>query len=479
MASTSPRNNSIDWKLVDAKLAVADTPEAKQHRDELFRELDTNNNLALSLSEVQSGLGKVLENPNKFRRVGQTATGLIPGMNEFKLPIKAAFKNAKQLNISAAGDNSTVDRQEFHALLVYFRNYLELLVLFKNLDSTRDMMLSAQEIVPYIQTLEKWGITADKMKSKLKMEPKEEMAFERFADWCLLDKLKGMTFDANEGVKQAKPSSAQPTKAQSPLQETIRPSMAVSSRTFSSRERQAIIRAKTEQKNKKMRALEREYRQTLDKIAQQGSALKLPDNCLPSFGARVETSTKNGRKKMALSDAEYKTWLLQRTVSQDGRINQMISERAVSIVDMRAKVKAQRQQQRATEVEEGFHGLLHGVPDGKLPRQSRSRSEPQLPGSYLTEEEKQEVIEKLRNPIWDKSLAERAAAERKYWKWAASVKQHAQCAVDHHFTGPRGGQTDVQCKLIEKAAAEKEYWKWASSLKFSKSCATDQAWTTM
>lgn len=245
-----------------------------------------------------------------------------------------------------------------------------------------------------------------------------------------------------------------------------------STRTHSSRE----VMKKTQEKTEKMRALQTEYRQRLNQIAQKESSLKLPDNRLPSFGARVQTSTKDGLKKISSSNAEYKTRLQQWTDKHDERIGKVASERAASIADMRAKAEAQRQQERATD-DGSLLRLMNGLPNGKPPRPASSSSEPQLgTGSYfknLSPEEQDELRERWRNPIWDKSLKERRQGERDYWKWAESVKEHITCAIDHHGP-PRGGVTDRQLELIEELAAEKRYWKWASSLRSSKQCTIDQ-----
>lgn len=222
-----------------------------------------------------------------------------------------------------------------------------------------------------------------------------------------------------------------------------------------------------------MRALETDYRVKLDEIARKESLLKLPDNPLPSFEERIQSRKKVGLDKLVASDADYKTWLQQKTVLQGDRINKMVTERSATILDMKAKVSAQREQQRAADIKL-VGNLFYGVPNGKKPRPTHSRSEPQL--APLSPEERERIMEGFRNPIWDKSLAERAEAEKTYWKWASRLKANAQCAVDHQFLGPMGGQTDVQRELIEKVAAEKDYWKWTTSLKKSRACTIDQAW---
>lgn len=236
---------------------------------------------------------------------------------------------------------------------------------------------------------------------------------------------------------------------------------------------EARVRKGHQEKTEKMKTLEAEYRQKVAEIAAKDSVLKLPDNPLPSFEDRVRSTTQTGLKKLADTNLGYKTWMQQRTVVQSDRVSKLILERSASVTDMRAKARAKRDQQRAVDIQL-VGSLFYGVPDGKAPRPSHSRSEPQF--APLTAEEKQRIMESFNNPIWDKSLAERADAERGYWRWASGLKARTQCAVDHHFDGPMGGQTDAQRELLEKIATEKEYWKWAASLKSSKSCTIDQAW---
>lgn len=238
---------------------------------------------------------------------------------------------------------------------------------------------------------------------------------------------------------------------------------------------EARLRQRHQEKTTKMKALEAEYRRKVDEIAAKPSVLKLPDNPLPSFEARVQSTTDSGSKKLVAGDAEYKTWVQQRTSLQAERINKVITERSASVADMRATARARRQQQLAesTQMQSVGH-LFHGVPHGRPPKPTHSRS---VPGFVpLSPEEKQAIMEKFNNPIWEKSLAERANAERVYWRWASSLKARTQCAVDHHFDGPSGGHTDAQQELIETVAREREYWKWASSLHASKSCTIDQTW---
>jgi hypothetical protein len=204
--------DGINWELIDTRLAVADGPEAKERRDHLFVQLDINRNASLSLTECQAGLTSLLQGEHAYRKTGQVAEGLIPGITDFKPAITAAFKNARHLGNSSSADGANVDRSEFHALLVYFRHYLEFLAIFKKLDKAGDMTLTEEEIMPALPRLQKWDIDASQVKNKLKHEPGGHMTFDHFAEWCL-SKLSGFTFDDMEGADS--PSST-PSPSTSP-----------------------------------------------------------------------------------------------------------------------------------------------------------------------------------------------------------------------------------------------------------------------
>jgi len=200
--------DGIDWGLIDIRLAVADGAEGCKRRNKLFTQLDPNGNRSLSLIEVTAGMAGLLAGDSN-RKKDEKAVGLIPGITDFRPAIKAAFKNARHLGNSAgAPGNDTVDRSEFHALLVFFRNYVELLALFKKLDDSGDMILSEEEIKPALSRLEKWDITGTQVKQKLAAEPGHKIAFDHFAEWCLRSKLASFVFDTNEGADQMSPPSS-------------------------------------------------------------------------------------------------------------------------------------------------------------------------------------------------------------------------------------------------------------------------------
>jgi len=204
-------NDGVDWDLIDIRLAVAVGPEGSKRRNKLFQQMDPNGNGSLSLTEVQAGLPPLLESEGtKQRKTNETAEGLIPGVNDFKPAIKAAFRLARSMGDPSGGDSATVDRSEFHGLLVYFRHYLELLALFKKLDDSGDMLLGEEEILPAMSRLAKWDITKELVKHKLKLETTGQISFDHFSEWCLRNsgELQNMVFDTTEGADAKRPPTA-------------------------------------------------------------------------------------------------------------------------------------------------------------------------------------------------------------------------------------------------------------------------------
>lgn len=196
--------DGIDWDLIDVRLALAEGPEGRIRRDKLFSRLDPNGNKTLSLTEVVSGLSGLLDaGSSGQRKKDEAAQGLIPGITNFAPAIKVAFNLARHRHHANRGqdnynEDATVDRAEFHALLTFFRHYLELYVIFKQLDHG-DNMLSEEEILPSVQRLAKWGIDKKMVAQKLKSEG-GTIGFNHFAEWCCHNQLESLTFDELEGA---------------------------------------------------------------------------------------------------------------------------------------------------------------------------------------------------------------------------------------------------------------------------------------
>ena len=108
--------HNMDPQLLVAQLPVRDEGLDEQKRERLFAASDSSNNGALTVSEVQTGLGTLL---------GKGA------VRAFSVAIMSAFHAAKDLDGTLApGASERVSRKEFHELIIYLRYYLELLFSF-------------------------------------------------------------------------------------------------------------------------------------------------------------------------------------------------------------------------------------------------------------------------------------------------------------------------------------------------------------
>lgn len=80
--------------------------------------------------------------------------------------------------------------------LVYLREYLELRLLFEDLDASDDNRISEKECRRALLRLERSGIDDDAVQKKFSKEG--DMKFSEFADWCIRIKLHEHPFDALE-----------------------------------------------------------------------------------------------------------------------------------------------------------------------------------------------------------------------------------------------------------------------------------------
>lgn len=183
--------SGVDWEQIDKRIPTAQLPVARAERDRLFTLMDASNNGFITISEAQNGLAHLLEKRGPRKR-GEQAGFLVP-VRDFKPAIKAAFALARKVAPTLGKDkkakeahDTCVDRREFHALLIAFRYYLELNVLFDAIDQddTRGK-LSWKEVAKALPLLETWQITEKQAKSKFKDEWENTMAFTEFAEWCI------------------------------------------------------------------------------------------------------------------------------------------------------------------------------------------------------------------------------------------------------------------------------------------------------
>lgn len=193
------RLQDIDWAEVDRRLLLGADPEQVEGRKALFLKLDPNGNGLLSLSEAQAAIPNLLSVTDAagFKKKGQKSETLIPVIGNFKPAVCLSFAAAKELGAktSKTKDDGYVDKREFHAFLVYFRNYVEVLAVFLEVDTSDDMKVLKEEALEAEPVLAKWGMSREIIDFKF-AEAKSEMKFDDFADWCMGFKLRGMDFAA-------------------------------------------------------------------------------------------------------------------------------------------------------------------------------------------------------------------------------------------------------------------------------------------
>eukprot|EP00747_Dinoflagellata_sp_TGD_P169262 gnl/TRDRNA2_/TRDRNA2_197810_c0_seq1.p1 gnl/TRDRNA2_/TRDRNA2_197810_c0~~gnl/TRDRNA2_/TRDRNA2_197810_c0_seq1.p1 ORF type:complete len:320 (+),score=74.11 gnl/TRDRNA2_/TRDRNA2_197810_c0_seq1:77-961(+) len=170
--------DTVDWDAVGQRLPTNQDPTSREDRKALFKKLDSIGNGTLSLTEVQQGIPVVM------------GKDLIPGFKDWSLAIKCAFNCARDLSTSQSdlkkGKHGTdVDAKEFHALLVAFRKYLELYVIFDDIDTSKDKLVTLNEVLACEKHLTKWGIDKESTKRRFKGSS-TELKFEDFAEWCIL-----------------------------------------------------------------------------------------------------------------------------------------------------------------------------------------------------------------------------------------------------------------------------------------------------
>mmetsp|Transcript_67785 Transcript_67785/g.201664 ORF Transcript_67785/g.201664 Transcript_67785/m.201664 type:complete len:281 (-) Transcript_67785:80-922(-) len=201
----------VDWDAVDKRLPSLQVPAHKAERDKLFAEMDSSGNSFITISEAQNGLPHLLE--RKDRKTGERAQYLVP-IRDLRPAVKSAFAVARKVAPARGktrkqrmSDDTCVDRREFHALLVAFRAYLELIVLFTEVDQDHTLgLLNWKECQKALPLLEKWNIREDQARNKFPDDWTPSMDFQTFAEWCITRRFGELELvldenDAEESIK--------------------------------------------------------------------------------------------------------------------------------------------------------------------------------------------------------------------------------------------------------------------------------------
>lgn len=170
----------INWEYVLASLPTAQDPESRAERRRLFDSLDRDRSRALSLDEARIGLQRLLADH-------------LEDIKEMEVACKAAFDVSRHVGVKKSKRKAKkihqVARNQFHAFLVAFRNYLELAELFEFLDDSVDdnQLLSRRECNRGLAQLQKWGITSDDLDERFSGVDVwvSHLSFKDFSKWCI------------------------------------------------------------------------------------------------------------------------------------------------------------------------------------------------------------------------------------------------------------------------------------------------------
>lgn len=204
---------NVDMKLV-AELPTGGDPASAQKRRRLFQQTDMNGNGILSLAECDRMIVTILK---------------VEGLAKMKPVINRAFHAARDI-VPPVGDFSPhyVDFHEFKYFLIYIQHYLDLFILFDQLDQKdggySDRRLAFKEFKSGVPLLLKWGLD-EATQAKLKSDPaavwKEIddneggiVLFDEFAHWALYHHL--FALDGNDDAAEAMAEALEVLKKQKP-----------------------------------------------------------------------------------------------------------------------------------------------------------------------------------------------------------------------------------------------------------------------
>lgn len=183
LLSEAAVTEKISWEEIDKRLPTSQKRESRTARSEIFDRLDRLRNGQLPLAEVERALPERLVS---HAADGAGRANLVPNLPPLESPVQRAVEIAVDVCSHMQGgkgnDPDFLDRRGFHAALLYFRGYVELSVLYQQIDVTGVVDISVAKPL-----MEKWGIPPERVQQRF---PACTMVkFEDFADWMLWCKL--------------------------------------------------------------------------------------------------------------------------------------------------------------------------------------------------------------------------------------------------------------------------------------------------
>jgi len=200
------RRSNIDWAALSRMLPSGRDDDAKVMRNALFEAFDEDDDGALTLSEAEDGVGRLLR--------GVKMLGIDPAP-----VLRSAFAAARGVHQRAVGDSpyskgaQLVERSEFRILLANLRYYLEVFGLFQKVDDTLedDDMITRLEFLRVAPHLRRLGTNIgdfEKAWRELDRDQSGKADFNEFLNFALNHKLQDEddpdnTFDMD--LLQARP----------------------------------------------------------------------------------------------------------------------------------------------------------------------------------------------------------------------------------------------------------------------------------
>ena len=157
----------------------------------MFKQWDVNSNGALSLSEVDSAMRRLMGNTLGPKVLSNT---LLRWDRAWKPVIMRAYNHCRNSNrfVKAKKNRNDdyVEVDEFRLLLVCIRQYFEMYVAFTRLDANEDKRIDLSEFKLALPTLLKWGITVPEDEAESTFKAIDEnrggfILFDEFIRWAL------------------------------------------------------------------------------------------------------------------------------------------------------------------------------------------------------------------------------------------------------------------------------------------------------
>lgn len=168
------------WEKIRAIVPRSRSAEDKARRIELFKQFDTNNSGKLTMAETYTGCIDILH-LNDFTSHARDI-------------VKRAFNKAKDMGNKAEGTGSEdfVEFLEFRLMLCYIYDYLELTVMFDEIDTSGNGIIDPKEFKEALPKIEQWGLkieNADAAFKEIDGNGSGQITFDEFAAWASAKKL--------------------------------------------------------------------------------------------------------------------------------------------------------------------------------------------------------------------------------------------------------------------------------------------------